>query len=260
MLKVGQIRKNVGTQYLRDLSSSFTPTKVYIKGFDGKKVFHEFALTLNDGNFVANTTYYLRVAIKRTIVPPETIIDLDRDRVQFQVKLYQKDGQSGGGSHDKEKIQTLASNGVVDYYTGTNGEWMQYNLIFVPNDTYKYLCFEVTRNGYDYITKVRNPFILGNEPVPGEDTLDFGTDGDFAIVNNILPAAHKMSKIGIQSRPGSMFVVNREPIILGRSGVYEINNGTKITSVGVVAPNGTDTSNIQDFLLDYGYDNSSEEA
>ena len=76
--------------------------------------------------------------------------------------------------------------------------------------------------------------------------------GEFSRVENIIHQAN-IVQIGIQSRPGSLFVVNHEPIYLGRSGVYEVNNGTKITSVGVVAPNGSDKSNIQEFILDYAY-------
>lgn len=75
--------------------------------------------------------------------------------------------------------------------------------------------------------------------------------GEFSKVNNILPQT--VNQIGIQSRPGSLFVVNHEPIYLGRSGVYEVNNGTNIQTIGVVAPDGADVSNIQDFIIDYAY-------
>ena len=261
MLKVGQIRKSTNTSYLTDLS--FTPTIVKNVGFEGSQdIFQDFAVQLNSGNFLPNNVYYVRVYIKRL---PEETDPLKKiynpDTVNFSVKLFQKDGGTTG-EHRQEKIQTIENCIMAPFYDlRINEEWVQYTFVFTPNDEYKYLCFKINRIGYDYIykdTDPRFPFIYNGVPVAGDNTMDFNEDGDFCVVNNILPN-RKMIKIGIQSRPGSMFVVNREPIILGRSGVYEINNGTNITSVGVIAPNGSDTGNIQDFLLDYGYDNSSEE-
>ena len=101
--------------------------------------------------------------------------------------------------------------------------------------------------------QARNPFVY-NGPGAAGNTLDFDDNGDVCIVNSILEVGvSAVDKIGIQSRPGALFCVNREPIRLGRSGVYEINNGTQISFVGVMAPNGDDTTKIQDFILDYAY-------
>jgi len=60
-------------------------------------------------------------------------------------------------------------------------------------------------------------------------------------------------KIGYQCRPGSLIVVNKEPIRVGRSGIYEINNGTIIDSFMIASPGGSDNSKIDAFLLDYAY-------
>lgn len=84
------------------------------------------------------------------------------------------------------------------------------------------------------------------------ETIEIQVTGEFSEVNNILGGI-TADKIGIQSRPGSLFVVNDEPIYLGRSGIYEVNNGTKITSVRVIAPGGANKDKIQDFILDYAY-------
>lgn len=84
-----------------------------------------------------------------------------------------------------------------------------------------------------------------------KETITLKVTGAFDTVTNIIDGLKNVTQIGIQSRPGSLFVVNSEPIYLGRSGVYEVNNGTKITSVGVVALGGDKTENIQDFILDY---------
>ena len=60
-------------------------------------------------------------------------------------------------------------------------------------------------------------------------------------------------KIGFQSRPGVLVVINQQPIRVGRSGIYQINNGTPITSFMITAPGGADNSKIDAFLLDYAY-------
>ena len=108
-------------------------------------------------------------------------------------------------------------------------------------------------------TSLKDPDDLSKEDIglfwKGEK--DYTTEyidvtGEFSRVENILNQ-NNVVQIGIQSRPGALFVVNHEPIYLGRSGVYEVNNGTKITSIGVVAPDGNDKDNIQEFILDYAY-------
>lgn len=81
-------------------------------------------------------------------------------------------------------------------------------------------------------------------------------DADFCELNNLLLQSKNRSswlKFGYQSRPGNLIVVNNEPIIVGRSGIYEIDNGTKITSFMIACPNGNIDKNIDAFLLDYAY-------
>jgi hypothetical protein len=60
----------------------------------------------------------------------------------------------------------------------------------------------------------------------------------------------QVSKIGFQSRPGTLITVNKETIRLGKSGIYEINNGTDIYSVGVAGFGGK----VEPFILDYAYE------
>ena len=98
------------------------------------------------------------------------------------------------------------------------------------------LVFQLRRVSYDYTV------------TPRVVTID-ETEGnrDVAEVGSILP--YVADKIGIQTRPGSLVVINQEPMRVGKSGVLEINNGIKVTSVGMVAPQ----NEINDFILDYIY-------
>ena len=54
-------------------------------------------------------------------------------------------------------------------------------------------------------------------------------------------------KIGVQSRPGQMIVVNKEPIRIGRSGIYEINNGLQVNYFSIIPDNNI----IPNFIVDY---------
>ena len=55
-----------------------------------------------------------------------------------------------------------------------------------------------------------------------------GDNADVCTLNNLVNQSSGWLKIGYQCRPGSLIVVNGEPIRVGRSGIYEINNGTII--------------------------------
>ena len=81
-------------------------------------------------------------------------------------------------------------------------------------------------------------------------------DSDICSLVNLVNKNDGWLKIGYQSRPGSLIVVNQQPIIVGRSGIYELNNGTKINSFMIACPNGSTASNMDAFLLDYAYEQS----
>ncbi len=88
--------------------------------------------------------------------------------------------------------------------------------------------------------------------VGGYRILYSGINGDVGILQDLVQksnAKNYWSKMGFQSRPGALIVVNNQPIRVGRSGIYEINNGTPIQSFMIAAPSG----NVDEFLLDYSY-------
>lgn len=255
MLQVGQIRKNNNTSYLTPIGS-YDYGFVRVQGYDSNYLFDDFALYLEEG-FKAGTTYYIRFTVKR---PEEKKWSeegyLDSTAVDFSLKLYEDNG-GAEGRHEGEKIQTVESllklePRIPEVYD----TYKVFETVFSPDSTYKYLSFQVARTGYDYRITAREPFVppdpqaLGREPTIFEDE-----DGyDICKVNNILPSNILVDKIGIQSRPGGLFVINNEPFRLGRSGIFEVNNELRIGFVGLAAPNGDESRNIPHFILDYGYD------
>lgn len=112
-------------------------------------------------------------------------------------------------------------------------------LVFTPYTNAQVLVFQLRRLAYDYSFTPRIVTIdttIGNR--------------DVSYVNNLFSGViQEANKIGIQSRPGTLVVVNQTPMRLGKSGILEINNGILVTYVGVVAP----SNNVSEFLIDYSY-------
>ena len=66
---------------------------------------------------------------------------------------------------------------------------------------------------------------------------------ELSVINNIISKlnlaeeGYPLIKIGVQSHPGMLMCINGQPIIVGKSGIYEIRNGIiKVNTFSVVAP------------------------
>ena len=57
-----------------------------------------------------------------------------------------------------------------------------------------------------------------------------------------------LKQIGVQGPPGLLMSINGEPIRIGRSGLYEINNGINTTFIGFIVE-----ADEKYFILDYQY-------
>ncbi len=68
-----------------------------------------------------------------------------------------------------------------------------------------------------------------------------------------------LTKIGIQGPPGLLMCINGEAIRIGPSGIYEINNGYKVTFLGFIVRESRqrkDRDGVPDydyFIMDYQY-------
>lgn len=251
---IGQIRKtSTDNTYLNDLS--IVEDRINVAGYAGR-IFEDYAIQLADGQFNANNTYYLRFTLRR-ITPTDYIIPAtatspaspSEDAQLMNIKLQLLKDKTENGEYPLGTYQVIQSNlrvepYIADEHTNINSPYASFEIIFTPNDTYKYLGFVLIRSQYDYIYAARNAI--------NTDTIDLDTKGDVCTINNILPR-QVVDKIGIQSRPGSLVCINREAMRIGRSGTLEINNGIPITFVGFVAPNGATSSNIDKFIFDYAW-------
>ena len=244
--KVGQIRKNSSTSYLTDLN--YTSTIVQTAGY-ANKIFNDYAISLVNNSFLSGRSYYVRFRIKRIAQNDERFNNYvstndinDPRQLVFKLQLFSHDGSDTDGEYEAGTYQVVNSNiAVQPYMEGINTEYFFYELVFTPNSNYNYLGFVLSRSTYDYFESTPRNDIATN--------IDFGVNGDVALVNNIL-TVDNATKIGIQTKPGTLVCINHEPIRVGRSGVYELNNGIKINYFGITAPNGE----VDNFILDYAYD------
>lgn len=248
--KIGQIRRNASTSYLTD--QAWTAASVKTLGY-AERQFNDFAIQIgNDGTFNSNYTYYLRFSIKRIASDDPRFTDYamtkdanDPRELNIKLQLFKHDGSESNGEYERGSYQVIESGIAVEpHIQGENSEYFSHEVIFTPNSSYPYLGFVLSRTTYDY---------LGG--VPRDDirsSINLDDRGDLAVINNVLPVVNA-DKIGVQTRPGALICVNREPIRVGRTGTYELNNGTTISYVGFAGPNGSTTSNIDQFLLDYAY-------
>ena len=288
-IKVGQVRKLTGTNYITDLPHTFSTFNVVGVG---NTIFSEFAII---GNFNINTTYYVRLLINRIDINEHmgdttAAGDNDPHNLNIDIRLYAENDESSHYQTIGEPllIQPYFNDSTVtilesetsfinwcdaciadgnpaipapaqEYYTvlkdlyqnrvdSNTGRqsnitvpYQSVELVFTPYENATCLVFQLRRVTYDYTVQPRVLTIV-------EQDVSSSTQRDVAIVNNILPKS-LVNKIGIQTRPGSLVVINQEQMRVGKSGVLEINNGIPITSVSMVAPN----NNIDDFILDYTY-------
>lgn len=86
--------------------------------------------------------------------------------------------------------------------------------------------------------------------VESEQTLTFTVEKVCSIYNilQFLQLA-SLKQIGVQGPTDLLMCVNGEEIQIGRTGIYEVNNGVKITSLGFVV----ETNDKKNFIVDYQY-------
>lgn len=249
--KIGQVRKSDTTAYLSDLS--WRASTVKTAGY-AAKTFDDFAIQLTGGgSFNANYVYYLRFAIKRISSTDTRFADYqmtkdanDPREMNIKLELFKNNGVASNGEYERGTYQVIKNNITVQpYIEGENSPYYSFEIIFNPNASYEYLGLILSRTTYDYLGRTPRNDIATN--------VDLDERGDVATINNILPRP-SVDKIGVQTRPGELICVNKEPIRVGRSGVYEVNNGVPVTFVGFVGPNGSDATQVGKFILDYAYD------
>lgn len=272
---VSQLRKNGNTVYMEDVSVSAS-TINSPNTFGGSNTFTDFALA---GTFSPDEVYYLRFQIhkipqyfysgSKTAAEVAMYVN-DADNLNLQILL------KNNGEDDEETIppEIIGTCSVPRAAYDEPSEYSSYSFVFSPSKSFNRLGFRINRVSFDAIntSSPRNWLIDSTTDVSGrrytgsgstrvvvsttgDRVVYFGDNADVCTLNNLVNQSSGWLKIGYQCRPGSLIVVNGEPIRVGRSGIYEINNGTIIDQFMIASPGGSDNSKIDAFLLDYAYKN-----
>lgn len=287
-LKIGQLRNSDLVQtndimQVLDIESD----KINVQNpFEEKNVhpFEDLVLKIaNNGKFLKGQTYYLNFKIQKI---PEYFYSgklnfqayKDADQLDFTLVLQDNKNDN---SVITESLDSFSVKTRTTRLDDLEPEYTFFETVFTPTQDFTNLVFKVARRTYDAFTPN-----MDDETLPGgrkwltgdvsprqpdgeiweerttaagdiikvravEPKIVYtGTECDFCLLHNIIPNGITWKKFGFQSRPGTLIVVNGEPIRVGRSGIYEINNGTKIKSFMIAAPG----RNIDAFLLDYLYE------
>ena len=179
--------------------------------------------TEQDGIWAKN--YYIRFRIYKK-ANPQTII----------IKLINTNKQT-------DNIQNLRTI-VVD--AGRETEYNTYEIVIPPNNNYNQIKFELQRELEDY-NKKNSDGTYGR--ICKIEVIRL--DEIYNVIDYLTTIINKSAllQIGVQSAPGLLMCINGEEIRVGRSGLYEILNGYKVTFIGfIVEPNDN-----KHFMLDYQY-------
>ena len=277
---IGQLRKSTSQEYMTPIEvTASTITSPNTFGQTGND-FTDFALA---GTFSPGIVYYLRFKVHK--IPEYFYAGIDKNRVA----AYLEDADTLSLSiilknstdidEEKNPPELIGTCKVSKAKWNEPEEYSTFSFVFTPSKQFDRVGFRVNRVSYDAIEttegRKRNWMLTpaseadvsvqrwnqSGEQITVESIgprIYFGNEGDnadFCSLVSLVPDGQSWLKFGYQSRPGNLIVVNKQPIRVGRSGIYEINNGTDIDEFMIASPGGRDNSKIDAFLLDYAYDN-----
>ena len=133
---------------------------------------------------------------------------------------------------------------------GDENDYSIFDIVIPPNANYNQINFNLNRNLIDYNTdqEVREDGTVGRitkiEIVRFEEITN--------IINNLNASIENkgaLKQIGVQGPPGLQMCIDGEQIRIGRSGLYEINNGVIINFLGFIVAEDDNKY----FILDYQY-------
>lgn len=145
----------------------------------------------------------------------------------------------------------------IEIPIGGASEAVTFEMIISPNSDYDQIQFILNRDGTDMSIGPGN----SSQMSPSEFGDYYGRVvkidiENFSLIYNIMNSLsgsiggkNRLKQIGIQGPVGLLMNINGESIRIGRTGIYEINNGVTITSIGFII----DDTNKDNFILDYQY-------
>lgn len=231
--KFGQFRKSQLSSYLTPLEYTLRNLRVQSSLSEGV-VFIDKCIDLNDDNMLQalvngnkQKSYYLRFKIFKQLTPQKITIRLVNT------------------TKTTDNVQTVET---IEIDAGSESDYSSFELILSPNDnhTYNQVYFELNRELIDYNT-LNEDGTYGRKIVISIDRFDEIYDV-IDYLQTSIDNKHTLKQIGIQGPPGLLMSINGEAIKIGRSGLYEINNGINTSFIGFIVEGDE-----KYFILDYQY-------
>lgn len=143
------------------------------------------------------------------------------------------------------KEQNIKSFSVA---AGPETEYETFEVIISPKvNIYSQIVFELERTSED-ITQVNEDGTYGRVITIQVDKLA-SIFNVLSFLNSSIENKGKLKQIGVQGPAGLLMCINGETIYIGRTGIYEINYGVSISSIGfVIEPDDN-----KNFIMDYQY-------
>lgn len=253
-LYIGQKRNSDFSSNATEIDIDWSTTIWSRNPFYSNKYFQDAGIVLKGENSFFNIAqvYYVVFRLKKT-----------KKEISFTIRLQ----------HDNDILNTqnpyqiIKNDCILNKKLSEEEEDIQYNyfdLVFTPdrNNTYNRLVLSITREAGDVLY----------EEFPSPDNIEYPRkfsevdDNDYKLysLENLRTDGKYWKKIGVQTRPGSLIVINKQPIRIGRSGIYELNNGTKITSFMTTSGltlegQSANMEQADPFLVDYVYTDSQDQ-
>ena len=196
--------------------------------------FQDFAI-----DYVMNDTlsYYLRFKVKRR-----------NDSIQrFYLKL-----QNSNDSEESDQQQQQ----IIDEFKVEQGEGYTYfETIIAPNTTYDQIVWQLRRTILDYSIQED-----ATENIRVGRIMQIEIE-NYAKIKNVIDFLQQnytnlkgLAKIGVQGPPSLLMCINGEQIRIGKSGIYELNNGIAVSFIGFIPKESTTSSDGLDyFIMDFEY-------
>ena len=146
------------------------------------------------------------------------------------------------------KLDTVQKIEDIEIPAGNPTDYDIFELVLSPNDnhTYNQIYFQLNRELIDYNT-LKPDGTYGREMNISIDRLD-EIYNVINYLNTSIDNKGTLKQIGVQGPPGLLMSINGEAIRIGRSGLYEINNGINTTFIGFIVE-----ADEKYFILDYQY-------
>ena len=181
--------------------------------------------------------------------PLNSVDEMGKQRSYYlRFKIYRK---TSSNQLITLKLKNESKEQIIKSFSiaaGSETECETFEVIISPkNNTYSQIVFELERTAED-VAQVNEDGTYGRTVTIEIDKLA-SIFNVISFLNSSIENKGKLKQIGVQGPAGLLMCINGESIYIGRTGIYEINYGISISSIGfVVEPDDN-----KNFIMDYQY-------